>query len=317
LLGDHLQAFEHLLLATDELGSHVPSPNCRWSWLRVEVHDQKAVYTVDEESGATLAVSRRDTVVFQVNWRLICRMLCASIDLPFEYRSVGEIVGLSQFTVDRSSLNFQLPIYLASGDFISSAMHLLSRLESPCVILRTDAAANDSSMQLLLQSRQVIDIPLNDYTELDSRGQAKFNGRGLQKLSEFRAQHRPSEPSRQTEPLLSISDGTTWASVRIRFIDYETIRVSVEGSSGIFHYTQLGMANSRNAKPVKQWLVLRTFAENHGVLTWGDRGAAANVKKQTQELNKKLTAAFAIEGTPIKYDKSLKGYRTMFAIDEP
>ena len=163
----------------------------------------------------------------------------------------------------------------------------------------------------------MIDIPLNDYTELDSRGQAKFNGRGLQKLSEFRAQHRPSEPSRQTEPLLSISDGTTWASVRIRFIDYETIRVSVEGSSGIFHYTQLGMANSRNAKPVKQWLVLRTFAENHGVLTWGDRGAAANVKKQTQELNKKLTAAFAIEGTPIKYDKSLKGYRTMFAIDEP
>ena len=167
-----------------------------------------------------------------------------------------------------------------------------------------------------LQSRQATELSLAHCTQLGSCGEISLNDHGHQKLEGFRKQHRPPAESAGDQLLINVPEGTTWSSVRLRFIDYETIRISAAGVSGIFHYTQMGMANSRNAKPVKQWQLLQIYAENHGVLTWRDSGAAANVKKQTQQLNKKLVASLGIEGTPIEYDKSIKGYRTVFAIDD-
>ncbi len=314
LLGEDHQVFEHLLLATGKLGSHIPHPTCRWSWLRVEVLSPKSIITIDEETGEARPLPYRDAVVFQVNWRLICRMLASTMELSPEYRTVSEIPGLSQVAVDRSGPNLSVPIYLATGDFVSSVMHLTARIKSPCIVLRTSNLPIDSSVQLLMNSKLMLDVSLSECTKLDARGQVTFTESASRRLADFRTEHCPR--SERIEPVLSIPDHATWASLQIRFIDNETIRVSIEGESGIFHYTQLGMANSRNARPVKQWLLLRTYAENYGVLTWGDRGASPNVKKQTQELNKKLNAAFAINGTPIEYDKSIKGYRTVFSIDE-
>lgn len=314
LLGEAHQVFEHLLLATDTLGSHIPHPTCRWSWLRVEVQEPKSIIAVDEETGEARPLPYRDAVVLQVNWRLIGRMLASTMELSPEYRTVSEIPGLSQIAVDRSNTNQSVSIYLATGDFVSSVMHLTARIKSPCIVLRTCNLPIDSSVQLLMDSRQMIDVSLSEDTQMDSRGQVTFTESASQRLADYWKEHCPR--SERIEPVLSIPDNATWASLRIRFIDNETIRVSVGGESGIFHYTQLGMANSRNARPVKQWLLLRTYAESHGVLTWGDRGASPNVKKQTQELNKKLISAFAIHGTPIEYDKSIKGYRTVFAVAE-
>ncbi|GAB5406526.1 MAG: hypothetical protein Aurels2KO_47570 [Aureliella sp.] len=302
------------MLATDKLGSHIPHPTCRWSWLRVEVLEPKSIVTIDEETGEARPLPYRDAVVLQVHWRLICRMLASTMELSPEYRIVSEIPGLSQITVDRSSTKQSVPIYLASGDFVSSVMHLTARIKSPCIVLRTCNWPIDSSLQLLMDSKLMLDVSLSECTQLDARRQVTFTESASQQLADFRAEHCPR--SNSPEPILNIPDHATWASLRIRFIDNETIRVNVGGESGIFHYTQLGMANSRNARPVKQWLLLHTYAESHGVLTWGDRGASPNLKKQTQELNKKLIAAFAINGTPIEYDKSIKGYRTVFAIDE-
>lgn len=236
------------------------------------------------------------------------------MELTPEYRTVSEMPGLSQIALDRSNSNRSVPIYLASGDFVSSVMHLAATSNSPCIVLRTCHLPVDSSVQLLMDSKQMIDVSLSECTQLNARGQVTFTEPASQRLAAFRTELCPR--SECAEPILNIPDHATWASLRIHFIDNETIRVSVWGESGIFHYTQLGMANSRNARPVKQWLLLRTYAESHGLLTWGDRGASPNVKKQTQELNKKLIAAFAINGTPIEYDKSIKGYRTVFAIDE-
>lgn len=314
LLGEDHQVFEHLLLATDVLGSHIPHPVCRWSWLRVEVQKPKSIIAIDEETGDECPVPFRDAVVLQVNWRLICRMLASAMELAPEYRIVREIPGLAQVAVERSGLNLSVPIYLASGDSVSSIMHLAARIKSPCIALRTCNLPIDRSVQLLMDSKQMLDVSLSECTQLNARGQVMFTKPASQRLAAFRTEHCPR--SECAKPILNIPDHATWASLRIRFIDNETIRVSVGSSSGIFHYTQLGMANSRNARPVKQWLLLRTYAESHGVLTWGDRGASSSVKKQTQELNKKLISAFAIHGTPIEYDKSIKGYRTVFAIDE-
>ena len=314
LLGEDHQVFEHLLLATDKLGSHIPHPTCRWSWLRIEVQKPKSIIAIDEETGEVCPVPFRDAVVLQVNWRLICRMLASAMELAPNTEPSARFQGFPKSQLTDPAPNNPCRSILRVATLSASVMHLAARIKSPCIALRTCNLPIDSSVQLLMDSKQMLDVSLSECTQLDACGQVTFTEPASQRLADFRAEHCPR--SNSPEPILNIPDHATWASLRIRFIDNETIRVSVGGESGIFHYTQLGMANSRNARPVKQWLLLRTYAESHGLLTWGDRGASPNVKKQTQELNKKLIAAFAINGTPIEYDKSIKGYRTVFAIDE-
>jgi hypothetical protein len=314
-LGDHLPFFEHLLLATDQLGSHIPSPTCGWTWWDVEVHDQQSIYAINKTTMETQTLPRRDAVVFRTNVPLIFRSICRTADWRWDYHEIREAEGLSRIAVDSLSPIVQLPIFYASGGLDASLAYLAAVSNKPCVIFRSSGGDLDANSQLMLQRMQSVDFALPRCTELGDRGIVSLNDSAVQRLTDFRHQHGPPPEPKPQNQSLDVPPGTTWNSVQIHFIDYETIRVSTPGSSGIFHYTQLGMANSRNAKPVKQWQLLRIYADNHGVLTWRDSGAAQNVKKQTQELNKKLIASLGIEGTPIEYDRSIKGYRTVFRIE--
>ena len=315
MLGEQLPFFEHLLLATDELGSHIPSPTCGWTWWEVEVRDQQSIYAINKATMETQTLPRRDAVVFRINVPLIFRSICRTIGWRWDYHEVRETEGLSPIAVDSLSPSVQLSIFYASGDLDASLAYLAAVSNKPCVIFRSSGGDLDANSQLTLQRMQSIELALPLCTELSDRGIVTLNDSGMQRLTDLRLQHGPRPEPKPQPQSLDVPPGTTWNSVQIHFIDCETIRVSVPASSGIFHYTQLGMANSRNAKPVKQWQLLRTYADNHGVLTWRDSGAAQNVKKQTQELNKKLIASLGIAGTPIEYDRSIKGYRTVFRID--
>ncbi|MCC9654664.1 hypothetical protein [Rhodopirellula halodulae] len=315
MLGEQLPFFEHLLLATDQLGSHIPGSTCEWTWWDVEVRDQQSIYATDATTMETQTLPRRDAVVFRVNVPLIFRSICRAADWRWDYHEVREAEGLSRIAVDSHSPSVQLSIFYASGDLDASLVYLAAVSNKPCVIFRSSGGDLDANSQLMLQRMQSIELALPQCTELGDRGIVTLNDSAMQRLTDFRRQHIPPPEPKPQNQCLDVPAGTTWNSVQIHFVDYETIRVSVPGSSGIYHYTQLGMANSRNAKPVKQWQLLRTYADNHGVLTWRDSGAAQNVKKQTQELNKKLIASLGIEGTSIEYDRSIKGYRTVFRIE--
>ncbi|WP_146438400.1 hypothetical protein [Crateriforma conspicua] len=263
----------------------------------------------------TQTLPRRDAVVFRVNLPLIFRSICRTSDWRWDYHEVREAEGLYRIAVDSLSPSVQLSIFCVSGDLDASLAYLAAVSNKTYVIFRSSGGDLDANSQLMLQRMHSIDFALPQCTELGDRGIVALNDSAMQRLTDFRRQHSPPpEPNPQNQGL-DVPPATTWSSVQIHFIDNETIRVSVAGSSRIFHYTQLGMANSRNAKPVKQWQLLRTYADNHGVLTWRDSGAAQNVKKQTQELNKKLIASLGIAGTAIEYDRSIKGYRTVFRIE--
>ena len=150
---------------------------------------------------------------------------------------------------------------------------------------------------------------------MDDLGAVAMIESAMQQLCNFRRQHAPVASAVAPESAFELPPETSWSQVRIKFVDQHSIRVSVLGQSRAFHYSQLGMANSRNAEPTKQWVMLQKYAEQAGLITWQSTGASANVKKQTQELNKKLRAALAIDGVPIEYDKEASGYRTVFSIE--
>jgi hypothetical protein len=74
------------------------------------------------------------------------------------------------------------------------------------------------------------------------------------------------------------------------------------------------MKSKKNGRPMVQWALLQSFAANRGQLGWAGKGAKVNVKKQKQELSRKLCAAFGIPAGPIDWDDRSKVYQTRFVI---
>ena len=109
--------------------------------------------------------------------------------------------------------------------------------------------------------------------------------------------------------------GAKWENLRIRFIDGHTVAVSLCGASQQLHYSQMGMANRRNAQPTKQWELLQIFARHDGILTWDKPDADRRVQKRCEKLVRNLKAFFLIDGKPIEYVKQTKGWQTAFTIE--
>ena len=102
---------------------------------------------------------------------------------------------------------------------------------------------------------------------------------------------------------------------RIKFVDGETVSIKVGNASGTFVYSQLGMADGRNAKPTVQWELLIAFARGYGALTWSSAEASRKNQKRREMLAANLKQFFRIDGDPIEYLGETKGWRTLFTIE--
>ena len=108
--------------------------------------------------------------------------------------------------------------------------------------------------------------------------------------------------------------GATWEQVEIRFKDGHTVSVKALAEQGVFNYTQMGMANRKNAEPTVQWKLLKTFAAARGHLTWESPDADRKNQKRREVLSKDLRAFFQIEGDPITSDGG--GWRVRFKLHD-
>jgi hypothetical protein len=108
--------------------------------------------------------------------------------------------------------------------------------------------------------------------------------------------------------------GAVWADVTIKFLDGETVTVRVSDQSGRYVYAEMGLIDGRTKRPTKQWELLRSFAQNHGIFTWQNAGADRRNQKRREVLADNLKAFFGIEGEPIELTDDKKGWRTTFTI---
>ena len=105
-----------------------------------------------------------------------------------------------------------------------------------------------------------------------------------------------------------------WTDVQIRFLDGHKVSVRVKENRGVFNYTQMGMANERNGEPTYQWDLLRSLADERGILTWESEHADRKLKKRKQLLGDKLKAFFGLDGDPFNLTKDRKGWKSRFMI---
>jgi len=108
--------------------------------------------------------------------------------------------------------------------------------------------------------------------------------------------------------------GIGWNGIKIKFVDGHTVSIYTDRSHGRYNYTQMGMVNTKNSEPNRQWHLLRAFAESYGQIDWKNRFASDRLKKQKQELSSRLRRFFRIDGDPIEWIKDEKAYKCRFKI---
>lgn len=109
--------------------------------------------------------------------------------------------------------------------------------------------------------------------------------------------------------------GAKWEDVRIRFVDGHTVSIKVQSVAKTCGYVEMGIVDRRNAQPTKQWELLRSLAEGHGVLTWTSRDADRKNQKRREQLARNLREFFRIEGEPIVLTDDRQGWKTAFVLE--
>lgn len=108
--------------------------------------------------------------------------------------------------------------------------------------------------------------------------------------------------------------GSHWNELQIKFRDGHTISATIRTETKVYHYAQMGMANSKNGNPTLQWQLLGAFAEGHGVLDWQSRHADTRNQKRREVLAKNLMAFFGIDSDPFRLTSDGKGWEAIFKV---
>lgn len=180
-------------------------------------------------------------------------------------------------------------LFAPTANFVAPALAAATRARGSLILALADVTAADAVGQLVIEPADAILAPLRD--PILNVAKAK---------SEIAFFATPS--------------GATWEQIEIRFKDGHTVSVKALAEQGVFNYSQMGMANRKNAEPTVQWKLLKTFAEARGHLTWKSPDAHRKNQKRREVLSKDLCAFFRIEGDPIASDGG--GWRVRFKLHD-
>ncbi|MDI6809814.1 MAG: hypothetical protein QME66_12695 [Candidatus Eisenbacteria bacterium] len=100
--------------------------------------------------------------------------------------------------------------------------------------------------------------------------------------------------------------GLKWEEITIRFLDGHEVILQIRGKNYHATFELMGFQDKRKKKfedmtPNRQWELLRELAENGGEISWANKAANLKLKKQKQQLTKRLKRYFGIKEDPF-YD---------------
>lgn len=107
----------------------------------------------------------------------------------------------------------------------------------------------------------------------------------------------------------------SWAELRIKFKDGHNVSVSIDGTSKVLSYEELGFVDRRKSAPDAQWQLLHDFADGHGVFTWDHPKADRRQQKRREKLSAALMGYFGLPDDPIDFVRETKGWKTRFSLE--
>lgn len=98
--------------------------------------------------------------------------------------------------------------------------------------------------------------------------------------------------------------GARIIDIKMRFLDDENVRITINGDSRNFHYVAMGFLHKSSKQPLERWNTLLEYAEYNG----GLRNVTRKKQKDSERINKKLKSFFVTK------ENLIKANRTVFSI---
>ncbi len=211
------------------------------------------------------------------------------------------------------------PAYLTiqhdTDDLAAMVERLIARNARPFILFTPTMSFVAPSTSEAIRARDSLLLALADIACAGSSGDLVIDRSGGEVLAPLREAALQQGEGRNGMVVFPTPPSATWEQVEIRFRDGHTVSVKVLGEEGVFNYTQMGMANRKNAEPTVQWKLLKSFAESRGAMTWKSSDADRKNQKRRENLAKDLRAFFRIDGDPIAATAN-GGWRVRFALHD-
>lgn len=315
-MGDELQFLEPLLRPMEELALSVPWPGAV-EGRRVVMHDEDDIVAVDRETSEASPIAREDIVLWKLDAETLFKGISKALGLVGGPTSVGmgnRLWWLGEFVPVEGE---RFPVYLATtrdaNDLTKSAGHVSALSRRPFVLVTPTRRTAGETVSAVVDGRESAWITLDE--ALTWQGEGVFDAKRplAQVLAAFVAKHVKVASGKRDGPRFPTPAGSRWSDVRIRFLDGHTVSVQVRQQINRLGFADLGMVNSKNNTPTVAWALLRTFAEEHGHLTWSSRKASADHRKRKQILADHLRQFFGIDDDPFELLDG--GWRARFVIE--
>jgi hypothetical protein len=295
-----------------------PDPKNAGTVHQVVIHGPGHIVGVCPDGCAPARLSRDDIVVWELDHAALGKAVAAALGLDGESARVDNLPQTMRTGTYAPSTGFRFPVYLTvcmePDEFRHVVDGLLARVDGPFILLAPTRELCKPTCEGLLARRKACLIPLSETLVLDERGLLQL-GEGITAESvwaDFRAAVLPPPDATDGSVFFLTPADATWEQVRIRLVDGETVSIKVGNVTGVYNYSQMGMASAKDSRPTVQWRLLLDFADENGIIDWNSRKADRRKQKQRQLLAKDLQAFFRIEGDPFVVEGN--GWRARFAI---
>lgn len=272
---------------------------------------------VCHESGDTITLTAEDLIVYELNGGMLRALICEAlrievndetvVDIPKTYR-LGNYVPLAMF---------RYPVFLTiqhvADDLASVVDRLIATTDKRFIVLTPTRTFIKSTLEQRIREARGMILSLNECVDFLPTDGLVISPAGVSAFDDFKASDIPDpvKTKKAIEPFPTPA-GTTWSDISMRFTDGHTVLVRIGDLQRQVSYAEMGMVDSRNKKPTRQWELLRLFERYNGVITPKSDGAHPKIKKQRQLLAKTLEGFFGLNGPSFDYVDG--GWRTVFTI---
>ena len=286
----------------------------------VVVHDSEDIVAVCrcERGCETFALQRSDIVVYELDRPALDTALAKVFGLIEETDAGTDLPGTTRIGVYSPYAGYRFPVYLAiqiePDDFNEALDGLLGRNGTPFILLSPTRELYSAKAEKRLTDKRSGFVPLSESVAIGDKRQLRLLRPLDEILAQFRGVNLPPPKEDGASAFFPTPPDASWGDVSIRFKDGHTVSVKAKTAGGVFNYTQMGMANKKNGNPTVQWELLKTFADERGILDWSSNKAHRHNQKRRELLAANLRDFFRIEGDPFRLTDDGKGWQARFII---
>lgn len=269
-----------------------------------------------------LDLDLEDLVVLEVDW---ARLRTALVRI-FEVNSATAADlrhGLYRLGEHLIASGTGFPVVLLTPDGTSSQpLAALPALPAaldgprPLVLLAPTRTLLGDGLLDALKARGGLAVPLMEEVGADGAGSLASLRLAAEIFGPVRDRLIQQHKIRAPEHRFPTPPGTTWEQITIRFITQHQVHVQAGSETGVYEFTQMGMADTRKkpAEPDVQWQLLLDFAESGGAFTWEHSNAGRSKQKTKEKLANALKSFFGIGDDPFENLPNGYGWRARFTI---